>query len=232
MDNLGNVYVGDTDDQEVRLISGNAAGLVSGDTAAFTESFNTKNVGTGLTLTPAGSVNDGNGGSNYTVTFVANSTGQITARAITVTAITGTKGYDGTASSAATPTITAGNLASGDTVTLSESFGSKNAGTGLILTPAATISDGNGGANYSVTLAANAAGSITARAITVTATTGTKGYDGTTSSAATPTISSGAWPRATRQPSRRSTTRRTSARARRSAWPAPSTTATAATTMW
>ena len=33
----------------------------------------------GKTLTPAGSVNDGNGGNNYAVTFVANTTGQITA---------------------------------------------------------------------------------------------------------------------------------------------------------
>ena len=40
----------------------------------------TKNVGTGKTLTPAGSVNDGNSGNNYTVTFVANTTGVITPR--------------------------------------------------------------------------------------------------------------------------------------------------------
>ena len=63
-------------------------------------------MGTGKTLTAAGSVNDGNGGSNYAVTFVANTTGQITPRAITVTAATATKVYDGTTSSTATPTIT------------------------------------------------------------------------------------------------------------------------------
>ena len=80
----------------------------SGDTAAFTETFDTRNVGTGKTLTPAGSVNDGNGGNNYAVTFAANTTGQITPLAITVTAATSTKAYDGTTSSTATPTITAG----------------------------------------------------------------------------------------------------------------------------
>ena len=67
------------------------ARLASGDTATFTQTFDTKNVGTGKTLTPAGSVNDGNGGANYTVTFVNDTTGVITARAITVTATTDTR---------------------------------------------------------------------------------------------------------------------------------------------
>ena len=40
------------------------------------------------------------------MTFVADTTGAITALAITVTATTNTKGYDGTTSAAATPTIT------------------------------------------------------------------------------------------------------------------------------
>src|ERR687887_36806 len=39
--------------------------LVSGDTANFTESYDNKNVGTGKTLTPSGSVNDGNGGNKH-----------------------------------------------------------------------------------------------------------------------------------------------------------------------
>ena len=55
-----------------------------------------KNVGTGLTLTPSGSVNDGNSGNNYTFTFVPVSTGVITAEALTITAATNTKVYDGT----------------------------------------------------------------------------------------------------------------------------------------
>ena len=60
-------------------------------------------------------MNDGNGGNNYALTFVTNTTGAITARAITVTASTNTKGYDGTTSASNTPTITGGTLASGDT---------------------------------------------------------------------------------------------------------------------
>src|SRR5439155_17225850 len=96
-----------------------------------------------LTLTPSGSVSDGNAGANYTVTFVTNTTGVITARAITVTAATNTKVYDGTTSAAATPTITSGSLATGDTANFTETYGSKNVGTGLTLTATGSVSDGN-----------------------------------------------------------------------------------------
>ena len=71
------------------------------DNAAFTEVYDTKNVGTGKTLTPSGTVNDGNGGNNYAYTFVATTTGVITARPLTVTAVTNTKVYDGTTSAPA-----------------------------------------------------------------------------------------------------------------------------------
>src|SRR5581483_11716308 len=117
--------------------------LVGGDTANFTESYASKNVGTGLTLTPAGSVSDGNGGNNYAVTFVNDTTGVITARAITVSAATNSKGYDGTTSAAATPTITTGSLVGGDSANFTESYASKNVGTGLTLTPSGSVSDGN-----------------------------------------------------------------------------------------
>ena len=55
-----------------------AGSLVRSDTAAFSETYDNKNAGTGKTLTPAGSVNDGNSGNNYAVTFVANTTAPIT----------------------------------------------------------------------------------------------------------------------------------------------------------
>ena len=43
--------------------------LAPGDTAAFSETFDTQNVGIGKTLTASGSVNDGNGGNDYAVTL-------------------------------------------------------------------------------------------------------------------------------------------------------------------
>ncbi len=102
--------------------------LASGDTAALSETFDTKNVGTGKTLTAAGSINDGNSGNNYAVTFVADTTGQITPLAITVTAATGTKIYDGTTWATAAPTITAGSLATGDTAAFTETYDEQERG--------------------------------------------------------------------------------------------------------
>ncbi len=142
-----------------------------GDSGSFTETYDTKNVGTGKTLTATGTVNDGNGGNNYAVTFVADTTGAITARAITVTATTNTKIYDGTTSAAAMPTVTGGTLAAGDTGNFTETYDTKNVGTGKTLTATGSVNDGNGGNNYAVTFIADTTGAITARAITVTATT-------------------------------------------------------------
>src|SRR6185369_841043 len=71
--------------------------LQGSDTGNFTQTFDTRNVGNGKTLTPAGSVNDGNGGNNYNVTFTSNNGGgKIMALAITVTAVATTKVYDAT----------------------------------------------------------------------------------------------------------------------------------------
>src|SRR2546423_1600604 len=57
--------------------------LAGGDTGNFTESYANRNAGTGKTLTASGSVGDGNGGNNYAVSFVADTTGVINQRAIT-----------------------------------------------------------------------------------------------------------------------------------------------------
>ena len=165
--------------------------LGAGDTANFTETYNTRNVGAGLTLTPIGTVDDGNGGSNYTYTFVPVATGVITAEALTITGMTNTKTYDGTTSSAAVPIISAGSLASGDTADFTESYSTRNVGMGLALTPSGTVDDGNGGNNYIYTFVPVATGVITAEALTITGMTNTKTYDGTTSAAAVPTITSG-----------------------------------------
>ncbi len=184
------VYDGTTSSTAAPAIT--AGSLVTGDTAAFSETFDTRNVGTGKTLTLVGSVNDGNAGNNYAVNFTPNTTGQITPQAITFVVATGTKVYDGTTASLAAPTITAGSLGAGDAAAFIETFDNKNVGMGKTLTAAGSVIDGNGGNNYTVTLVATVTtGSITARPVTVTAVTCTKAYDGTTSPLATPTIAYG-----------------------------------------
>jgi hypothetical protein len=163
--------------------------LVTGDTANFAESYDNKNVGTNKTLTPSGTVNDGNSGNNYGYTFATNTTGVITTRNLTVTAATNTKTYDATTSAAATPTITTGALQGTDTANFTEAYANKNAGSNLTLIPSGTVSDGNGGNNYAVTFANNTTGVINKASLTLTAVTNTKTYDATTSAAAIPTSS-------------------------------------------
>jgi hypothetical protein len=167
--------------------------LVVGDSAIWTQTFSNKNAGTSKTITPSGTVSDGNSGNNYNVTFTTVDTGTITARAMTVIASADSKGYDGTVSSTGTPTITTGSLATGDTVTWIQTFDNKNVGSGKTLTPTGTVSDGNSGNNYNVTLTAVSTGTVTARAITVTALTDTRQYNGTASSTGIPTISAGSF---------------------------------------
>src|SRR5581483_5651842 len=168
-----------------------ASGLVGGDTVTgLAETYDNKNAGTGKTLSvSAYTVNDGNSGNNYTVTTVTNTTGVINKAALTITAATNTKTYDGTTSAAAVPTTL--GLVGGDTVTgLAETYDTKHVGTGKTLSVSAyTVNDGNSGNNYTVTTVADTTGVITKAPLTITAVTNTKTYDGTTSAAATPTVS-------------------------------------------
>ena len=154
------VYDGTTTAASLPAIT--AGSLATGDTAAFSETFDTKNEGVGKTLTPSGSVNDGNGGNNYAVSFASAAAGGIFPRSITVTAAKNTKTYDGTTSAAAAPTITGGSLAPGDTAVFYETYDNASAGTGKTLTPSGSVNDGNNGNNYQVALATNTTGDIIA----------------------------------------------------------------------
>ncbi|MBI5295993.1 MAG: right-handed parallel beta-helix repeat-containing protein [Chloroflexi bacterium] len=179
------VYDGTIASDGVPTITSGA--LVGDDTAAWTQTFDTRHVASGKTLTPAGAINDDNGGNNYIVTFVAVHNGSITKLGITVTAVTDSKVYDGTTASAAKPTV-APALVGGDTEGFSQAFADKNAATGKTLTPSGSVDDGNGGLNYDVTFVSVNTGTISKLGITVTAVTDSKVYDGTSVSAAEPTI--------------------------------------------
>ena len=163
--------------------------ILAGDSGTFTQTFDNRNVGTGKTLTPKGSVNDGNGGNNYVVTFANSTNGSVIARAITVTAAANSKPYDGTTSATATPTAGTPGLAAGDAGNFTETYLSKNAGTGLTLVPTGTVNDGNGGNNYIVTFANSSNGAIIKATLTITAVSNTKPFDGTVSAAAAPMYS-------------------------------------------
>lgn len=154
--------------------------IVEGDTANFIQTYDNKNAVSGKTLTPSGSVSDGNGGANYAITFVTDVTGEITQKAITVTAQAGSKEYDGTTTSGVSPVV--GNLEGGDSITTNpvQAYDNENVGTNKTLTPSGlVINDGNSGNNYNITYTPVTTGTITAKALTVSgAVITTKTYNG------------------------------------------------------
>ena len=147
------------------------SGLQGSDSViGLAETYDTKNVGSGKTLSvSAYTVNDSNAGGNYTVSTATSTAGVISKATLTITASANTKTYDGTISAAATPT--ASGLQSSDSVSgLAETYDTKNAGTGKTLSVSAyTVNDGNSGGNYTVNTAISILGVISKATLTVIA---------------------------------------------------------------
>jgi hypothetical protein len=133
-------------------------------------------------------INDGNGGNNYTVVTVTH-TGTITPATLTITAVTETRDYDGTTNSNLTPMYS--GLLGSDTVSdLSQAYASRNvhpAGGNPLYALTWTISDDNGGDNYTVVTPLTP-GTIKAIPLTISATSDTRVYNGTVGSTAVPTV--------------------------------------------
>jgi hypothetical protein len=110
----------------------------------------------------------GSAAGNYTLAGASDAVA-ITAKPLTVAAVSASKIYDGTTTAAGTPTLVP-PLATGDTATfLSQSFADANAGAGnKVIIPTITINDGNGGANYAVTLENCTTGTISPAPATIT----------------------------------------------------------------
>ena len=164
------------------------ADTLSGGAFAFTNA----NAGSGdKTVTVSGAtVNDGNGGGNYTVTYLSNTTSTINPASITLAAANVTKTYDGTTSATGSATVVAGslyhNVSNGGTQdsiaggTLA--FTDPNAGNAdkTVSLSGVLVSDGNGGGNYVVTYVNNTTSTINPAALTLVGTIADKTYDGTT----------------------------------------------------
>ena len=169
------------------------SGAVDGDTVNLSISgatYDTRHAGSGKTVTAnVNLVGASNGAATvhgYQVTPTAGAAvGTIDPAALTITAQTNTKVYDGDTSSVVTPTVL--GLFGADTVTgLAQEYANKNVGTNKTLSVTAyTVNDGNLGGNYTVNTADNATGVITARALTVTAAGVDKVYDGATAATVT-----------------------------------------------
>jgi hypothetical protein len=172
---------------------------ITSGSLAFTDTFTGalsrvagENVGLYAITVGTLAINDGNGGNNYTLTFISNNF-EIKKRAIQVTADAGQfKTYGNADPAAFTYSITSGSLAFTDTFTgaLSRVAG-ENVGLYAITVGTLAINDGNGGNNYTLTFVSNNF-EIKKRAIQVTADAGQfKTYGDADPAAFTYSITSG-----------------------------------------
>ena len=112
-------------------------------------------------------------------------------RAITVTAVTASKPYDGDTSSSGAPVVGGDGLAPGDAGTYVQTYDTKDVGTGKTLTPVVTITSGGVGdpgtwpGYYDVALSSVSDGAITKAGLTVTASGIDKPYDGSLAASVT-----------------------------------------------
>jgi hypothetical protein len=182
------VYDGTTaSDGEPEVTSGS---LAVGDSAAWFQTFDDRNAGTGKTLTPAGVVDDGNDGDNYAVTFVQVHDGEITPLGITGSFTADDKVYDGTTDATVLTRSLVGVLGS-DQVSLSggtAAFDDKHVDDDKTVTLTGATLAGDDAGNYTLEGVDPTTADITPRDLTVIATGQDKVYDGTTD--ATVTLSS------------------------------------------
>ncbi|HET9741527.1 MAG TPA: YDG domain-containing protein [Terriglobales bacterium] len=137
---------------------------------------------------------------NYNLPTSATGTASITPLTLTATAVTDTKVYNGNTASTATVKLSSSlgtdlsALGNGDTASFSQSFDNRNVGTGHVMTATGSVTDGNGGNNYTLRFSTVSTGVISAELLTITAATSAKPYDGTTiaASGSTPSITNGA----------------------------------------
>ncbi len=168
-------------------------GLIAPDAVAIapTQIFVDFNAGINKTLTASGlSINDGNGGNNYAIKYVDNLTGEVTPVAITVTAVSDSRTYDGTTVSSKLPLIT-GTLVAPDAISTLpvQDFINRNAQTNKTINASGmVINDGNGGKNYAIKYVPVSSGTISPLLLTVKAQPDTKTYDGTDTSSVVPTV--------------------------------------------
>jgi uncharacterized protein YfdQ (DUF2303 family) len=167
------------------------AGAIDGDTVTLNDpvsgSYDTKDVGTGKTVTVNGIAIDSATNGSATVygyqlasTSASGTIGEITPYALTIGATAQNKVYDGTTDAS----VTLGDdRIAGDDLTLSNTdadFSDKNAGTGKTVTVSGLGLSGADAGNYTFNTVAYTTADITQRALTIDVTADDKVYDGTT----------------------------------------------------
>jgi trimeric autotransporter adhesin len=167
------------------VLTRSVTGMVGGDDVTLTggtATFDTKNVGTGKTVTLAGASLSGADADNYSLQSPEPSTqADITIKHITGSFKSDDKVYDGTTSASAHDRAVSGTVA-GDDVALTggtASFGNKNVGTGKTVTLTGATLGGTDAGNYELDSVDSTSADITARQVTVQFSAPGKVYDGT-----------------------------------------------------
>ncbi|WP_195764011.1 beta strand repeat-containing protein [Pseudoduganella rivuli] len=167
---------------------GSLAGILGSDVVtmgAVTANFDSKDVGTGKTVTVSGVATSGADAGNYSVTMPTGLTANITPAILTVSGMTAnSRVYDAMTAATTTGGTLAGILGSENVLmgTVSADFADKNVGTGKSVTVSSVALTGTDAGNYSVTPPTGLTAAITAAGLTVTGITGTsRAYNGGTS---------------------------------------------------
>src|SRR5690554_3659217 len=156
-------------------------GVITGDdlTVALNGAFDSKNAGTGKTVTVAGALSGADAG-NYTLNGPVTTTADITAKVIDlINAVAQNRVYDGTTGADVTADLD--GVISGDDLQLAVNglFDSKNAGTGKTVTVAGALSGADAG-NYTLSGPVTTTADITAKVIDLVNTVAqNRVYDGT-----------------------------------------------------
>ena len=159
-------------------------GVVSGDTVTATATsytFDSKNIGTGKTVTALGITLSGASSGNYFVASSATGTANITAMTLSYRVHANDKVYDGTTDAVGSIELT--NKISGDSVSAtaeSYTFADKNVGMDKIVTANNITLSGTDAKNYTIVSHGNGVADITAKIIIPHVTANNKTYDATT----------------------------------------------------
>jgi len=166
------------------ILARTLTGVIGLDDVSYTggaATFDTKDVGTGKTVTGTSLSLAGSAAGNYTVNTTTSTTADITKAALTVSATGINKTYDGDTTAAVT---LSDNRISGDVLTDSytgASFADKNVGTGKTMSATGISISGTDAGNYTFNTTASSTVDITTKALTIIGTTASnKVYDGST----------------------------------------------------
>lgn len=163
--------------------------LDAGDTGVFSESYNTPNVGSGMALTPTGTIKDaGNNDvtSRYNITWTAANVGTITAAIIPIT-LSGSRIYNGSATALASILTIVNNLDGGN-LTLSGTANLASKQVGAQAVSAGTLALGGTAAGKYTLVGLSGSVTITVKDASLTGLgVSDKFYDGTTAATLTGT---------------------------------------------